>query len=98
MEVKWKDGFESLYKGADPNKVYGEIAAIGETATPEQMLLAILKAMAKNADQPEPDDLELAFRSGEYSEEFLLPDLAHDQKRRGARYARQYPADFPDCR
>lgn len=40
MEVKWKDGFENFYKGADPNKVYGEIAAIGETATPEQIVEA----------------------------------------------------------
>ena len=40
MEVKWKDGFENFYKGADPNKVYGEIAAIGETATPVQIVEA----------------------------------------------------------
>lgn len=59
------------------------------TDAADHMLLAILKTMAKNADQPEPDDLELAFRMGEYSEEFEeLPNEEEEEVYRYRGYVR----------
>ena len=59
------------------------------TDAADHMLLAILKTMAKNADQPEPDDLELAFRTGEYSEEFEeLPNEEEEEVYRYRGYVR----------
>lgn len=38
IRVRWKKGFASLHNGADAQKVYDEILAIGPSATPEQIL------------------------------------------------------------
>lgn len=38
ITAKWKQGFGSLYKTADANKVAQEIIGIGESATPQQIL------------------------------------------------------------
>lgn len=46
LEAKWKRGFEGLHKG-DANKIASEIMEIGETATPQQI---VLKAQAQETE------------------------------------------------
>lgn len=36
--ITWRKGFESLYKGVNAVMVYREIEAIGDSATPEQIV------------------------------------------------------------
>ncbi len=38
IEAKWKEGMQSLYKGADAQKVANEILALGDDITPNQIL------------------------------------------------------------
>lgn len=38
--AKWKEGFGSLHGNADPQKVASEIIAIGDSATPDEIVNA----------------------------------------------------------
>lgn len=38
ITAKWKQGFERFYKDVDPNEVAKEIASIGDSATPQDIL------------------------------------------------------------